>query len=219
MRAGKPKLTDVEQKAFEVGDAAGPLPGDPRQGDLRRRSPCWSCPDPANPATLAYSAEAYKKAEEQGPRSLGPARARGGQHPPQVPQRHPDQGPGDARRPTPKFDARYTAWLKEKSAWVPLGVIREVPVEELAKAGFPAAKVEAFRAAFKAMEDEELANPGQAAEQARAGPDRGRRATWASRSTPSSIPTPDGDGPRGPLQRARPVLQGPDRLRRWACWP
>ena len=118
----------------------------------------------------------------------------------------------------PDFDARYTQWLKEKSAWVPLGVIREVPVEELAKAGFPAAKVEAFRAAFKAMEDEEMANPGQAGEQARDGPDRGlarpgpvdqrralsrRPARWPARSTSTS--SPRSSRPRSPTA--------------WPCWP
>ena len=49
---------------------------------------------------------------------------------------------------------------------MPLGVLREAPIEDLTKAGYPTAKVEALRAAFKAMEDAEMANPGHAAEAA-----------------------------------------------------
>ena len=97
MRGGKPKLTDVEQKGFEVGmklahyrairdkETLGMVPllvdAPPGQRGHARTTP----PRPTRrPASRAQ-------------RSLGAAGARVGRHPLQVPQRHPRQGPGDAR--------------------------------------------------------------------------------------------------------------------------
>jgi ABC-type transport system involved in cytochrome c biogenesis permease subunit len=160
MRAGKPKLTDIEQKAFDVGMMLARYRAI-RDKETFTAVPLLVTPHPAGRATLNYSAEAYKKAEEQGPRSLAPLELEAAN----TLHKYLNDIPSKDRAmpgTDPAFDAKYTQWLKEKSAWVPLGVIREVPVEELAKAGFPASKVEAFRVALKAMEDEEKANPGQA---------------------------------------------------------
>jgi len=162
MGGGKPKLSDVEQKGFEVGMRLAHYRSI-RDKEAIGMVPLLGMPRPANAAMLHFTAEAYKKASEQGPRSLNAleleAFASLNKYLNDIPSK--DQAmPGT----DPAFDARYTAWLKDKSAWVPLGVIRETAVEELAKAGFPSAKVEAFRAAFKAMEGEELAYPGRASE-------------------------------------------------------
>ncbi|HEV3121931.1 MAG TPA: ABC transporter permease, partial [Isosphaeraceae bacterium] len=59
------------------------------------------------------------------------------------------------------FDTRFAAWLREKSAWVPLSVLMESDAPDLVRAGFPSAKVEAFRSAYKALVDAEIASPGQ----------------------------------------------------------
>ncbi len=162
MRSGKPKLTDVEQKGFDVGMKLAHYRAI-RDKETFSAVPLLVAPHPANPATLSYTAEAYKKAEEQGPRSLAPLELEAANTLHKYLNDIPGKDralPGESR----EFDARYTAWLKEKSAWVPLGVIREVAIDELAKSGFPASKVQAFRVALKGMEDEELTNPGRAAE-------------------------------------------------------
>ena len=160
MRGGKPKLTAVEQKAFDVGMMLARYRAI-RDKETFTAVPLLVTPHPASQVTLNYTAEAYKKAEEQGPRSLAPLELEAAN----TLHKYLNDIPSKDRAmpgTDPAFDAKYTQWLKEKSAWVPLGVIREVPVEELAKAGFPAAKVEAFRTALTKMEDEEKANPGHA---------------------------------------------------------
>ena len=88
-----------------------------------------------------------------------------------------------------KFDARYTRWLQEKSAWVPLGVIKNAPIDELARAGFSGARVEAFRSSLKAMEAEEMTNPGRAS--AKSGQDLIEAAQALGQTTNSSYyPSP-----------------------------
>jgi len=160
MRAGKPKLSELEQKAFDLGVKLAHYRAI-RDKETFSAVPLLVTPHPASAATLSYTAAAYKKAQETDPRSLAPLELEAANTLHKYLNDLPSKDreiPGDS----PAFDARYTAWLKEKSAWVPLGVIRDVAVEELARAGYPAAKVEAFRSALKAMGDEELANPGRA---------------------------------------------------------
>ena len=159
---GKPKLSDLEEKGFAVGMRLAHYRSIRDKGALGM-VPLLGMPRPANPAMVRFTAEAYRKGIGQGRRSLSPleeeAVAALSKYLNDIPGK--DQAmPGT----DPAFDAKFTAWLKDKSAWIPLGVIREAPVEELARAGFPAEKVEAFRAAFAAMEGEELAYPGLAHE-------------------------------------------------------
>ena len=161
---------------------------------------------------LTYSAEALKKAEEAGPRSLGPLEYESAvnlnKYYTDIPiQDHAVPGTNS------KFDSRYTLWLKEKSAWVPLGVIRNAPIDDLAKAGYPSSKVEGFRTAFKTMEDDELANPGRATEKPALALVEAARDLGAEVNS-SIYPFDSRDGSRGPLQRSRAVLQGTDGLRR-----
>ena len=66
-----PSSPTLEQKAFDVGMKLA------RYRAIRDKEtfgavPLLVAPHPAGQATLNYSAEAYKKAEEQGPRSLAP---------------------------------------------------------------------------------------------------------------------------------------------------
>jgi ABC-type transport system involved in cytochrome c biogenesis permease subunit len=162
MGGGPPKLSDLEQKGYEVGAKLAHYRAI-RDKESMGLVPLLVMPRPANPAMLAYSAEAVKKYDETRGRGLAPLEMESAfnllKYLNDIPiQDHAAPGTD------PKFDARYTQWLKEKSAWVPLGVIREAPVDDLSKAGFPGSKIEAFRTAYKAMEDEEQANPGRAAE-------------------------------------------------------
>jgi ABC-type transport system involved in cytochrome c biogenesis permease subunit len=120
-------------------------------------------PRPANQAMLAFSGKALAKAVETQGRDLSPLALEAAGN---LNQHYQDIDIKDRAEPgtNSQFDKKYTKWLREKSAWVPLGVIREASIDELALAGYPTDKVEAFRTAFKAMEDEELANPGRASE-------------------------------------------------------
>ena len=157
---GRVKLADLEEKTFDVGIKLGHYRAI-RDKDGTGMVPLLGMPRPANQAMLAYSADAAKKAQEVGERGLAPLEYESAGNLYKYLNDIPIQ---DRAMPgtDPKFDARYTAWLKEKSAWVPLGVLREAPIDDLAKAGFPTAKVEAFRAAFNGMEQAELSNPGRA---------------------------------------------------------
>ncbi len=153
---------DLEGKAFDVGVKLGHYRAIRDKQGLGM-VPLLVMPRPANQAMLVFSAESYKKAVEQEGRGLDTLEQESAVN---LNHYYRDIPIQDHAMPgtDPKFDARYTAWLREKSAWVPLGVLRESPIDELAKAGYPASKVEQLRAAFKGMEDAELANPGHADE-------------------------------------------------------
>lgn len=58
------------------------------------------------------------------------------------------------------FNTRFTEWLREKAEWVPLRIALNTDSEELARAGFPAEGVAAFRTAYEAMIEAERAAPG-----------------------------------------------------------
>ena len=78
------------------------------------------------------------------------------------------------------WDAQYAEWLREKSSWLPLRLIREGDVSELDRMGLLESKVVAFRKAFEAVLDAEKAEPARArpADAARS-PGRRRPASWA----------------------------------------
>ena len=156
----KPKLSELERKAFEVGMKLA------KYRAIRDREtfsviPLMALPHPVNEAFLTYSAEAFKKASDGGGRGLEPLEREAAIT---LDKYLNDQPKKDRALPgtDKEFDAKYLGWLKEKSAWVPLGLVREVPVDELARAGYPSAKVQEFRSAFNAVEEDELANPGHA---------------------------------------------------------
>ena len=159
---GKPKYNDLEEKAVEVGTRLSHYRAI-RDKETTGASavPLLAMPRPANPAMITYTADAIKKVKEVGDKGLNPLELESvtmaSKYLNDIPRK--DQSlPGES----PEFDARYTAWLKEKSAWVPTSVLREASVDELTRAGFPKAQVESFRAAYLAVEAEELAHPGQA---------------------------------------------------------
>ena len=154
------KLTEVEKKALEVAGRVfayrtirDKLPG----GDAA----LMVMPRPANDAMLAYTARVIEEARERGESSMTPLGTEAletlSKYFADVPKK--DQAlPGT----NPEFDARYKQWVKDRSAWVPLAVVRGASVDELARAGFPTKEVEAFRTAFDAVEAEELLHPGTA---------------------------------------------------------
>jgi hypothetical protein len=110
-----------------------------------------------------------------------------------------------------KFDARFTAWLEEKSGWVPLRVLLDAKPELLERAGYPNKEVTAFIDAFRALEKAETSSPGTVPATATTHL-VAKATTWARRSTRSRTRR-RGDGPRGVLQRGEPLLERPVRIR------
>ncbi len=154
------KLTDVEEKALDAVKKLSRYRAI-RDKDTQGQRPLLAMPRPSNAAMIAYTAATFKKYQEAGDEGLATLERESVE----ILLKYFDDIPRKDRQlpgTNADFDARYTAWLKAKSAWVPIGVIRDASVEELTRAGYPAAKVEAFRTAFKAVEDEELTRPGQA---------------------------------------------------------
>ncbi len=158
---GRPKMSDLESKGAEVGAR---LQHYQTIRDLQatRALPLLAMPRPHNATALGFTADAIKKAEQSGTRDMPVLELEAvsaiDKYWNDIPGKDRAMPGADA-----KFDARFAAWLKDKSAWVQLAVLREASIDELAKAGFPAPKVGAFRAAFQGVMDEEKAHPGQAA--------------------------------------------------------
>ena len=61
-------------------------------------------------------------------------------------------------------DARFTAWLRDSSTWVPLKVLLKSKPEELIEAGYPEGPVKAFFGAYHELEQAETRSPGQMSE-------------------------------------------------------
>ena len=158
--SGKPKPSDLEAKAVDLARKLAHYRAI-RDREVLGIVPLLAMPRPANDAMIQYAAAAVKKVRETGETGLGPLESESLA----MLMKFLNDIPGKDRSlpgENAEFDARYKAWLHEKSAWVPLGVVREAEIDELTRAGFPTAKVEAFRNAYQAVEAEELLHPGQA---------------------------------------------------------
>ena len=59
-------------------------------------------------------------------------------------------------------DALYLKWLRNAASWIPLRYALDNDINELERAGYPRAKVEALRAAFHDLEASEKSSPGHA---------------------------------------------------------
>ena len=159
----KPKQSDLEAKAVDLARKLAHYRAI-RDREALGIVPLLAMPRPANDAMIQYAANAIKKVRETGETGLGPLESESLS----MLMKFLNDIPGKDRSlpgENAEFDKRYKAWLKEKSAWVPLGVVREAEIAELTRAGFPTAKVESFRTAYQAVEAEELLHPGQAAPQ------------------------------------------------------
>jgi ABC-type transport system involved in cytochrome c biogenesis permease subunit len=60
----------------------------------------------------------------------------------------------------PKFDDRFTAWLRDNSVWVPLKVFLKSKPAELVEAGYPESQTKAFLDAYHALEQAESSSTG-----------------------------------------------------------
>jgi ABC-type transport system involved in cytochrome c biogenesis permease subunit len=61
----------------------------------------------------------------------------------------------------PNADSSYLSWLDEKAGWLPIRFLLDVDPNELGRAGYDIALVEAFRRAFRTFEAAERAGPGR----------------------------------------------------------
>ena len=138
---GATKLTDVEKRAIEVGTRLVHFQTH-RDREIRSIEPLLVMPRPTNPTYLAFTAETVKKARELGQEGVR-----------DLPLMELDalkalsmywnDLPGDDRKvpgEDAKFDAKFTAWLQEKSGWVPLRVLLDTKPELLERAGYPSAR-------------------------------------------------------------------------------
>lgn len=161
MGSSAPKLTEVEKRALEVGKRLVHYQA-LRDRSVRTIEPLLVMPRPSNSAYLAYCAEAVKKGRTEGGQSLTPLELDSAN----VLMTYLNDIPGDDRAlpgTDAEFDKNFTAWLKEKSVWVPLRALLDAKPEEIAKAGYPSKPTEAFLASFRALEKAEEATPGKVA--------------------------------------------------------
>ena len=167
-------------------------------------------PRPSNPADLAFRPKRREGPQDRGPSGLSPLELESAAKPLQVLERHPVEDreiPGtDA-----KFDARFTAWLRENAAWVPLRVMLDRRPRNWSR---PASGVRSRRSGrhSRPMEDAELANPGRAAAKpVLALVDVGQGP--GTEVNPAYYPTGERHGARVLLQRLAPFYKAPYGLR------
>jgi ABC-type transport system involved in cytochrome c biogenesis permease subunit len=88
-----------------------------------------------------------------------------------------------------RSDQRFLSWLEEKAVWVPIRLLLELDPNELERAGYQAALVEAFRTAYHELEASQRAHPGHASRQAAANLVSAARAlgSTASKSYPTEF--------------------------------
>jgi len=160
---GDVRLTEVEKRGHEVGTRLVHYQA-VRDREMRSVEPMLIMPRPSNKEYLAFLAKTYENAQKtRSVAGLSPLELDGAK----ALDTYWNELPIEDRSvpgTDPKFDAPFAAWLRESSAWVPLKVLLDTKPEDLAAAGFPLDKVNAFVAAFKDLEKAEDAAPGQVAE-------------------------------------------------------
>ena len=195
---GATKLTDVEKRAIEVGTRLVHFQTH-RDREIRSIEPLLVMPRPNNPTYLAFTAEVVKKARELGQDGVR-----------DLPLMELDalkalsmywhDLPGDDRKVPgvdAKFDAKFAAWLQEKSGWVPLRVLLDAKPELLERAGYPSRQVDGL--------PRRLQGPGT-------GRDVVARHRARRRRRPASSPRPTNWARRSTRSRTR-------RPRRWPARP
>ena len=142
--SGEAKLTEIEEKGYEAGTAFSRYRS-LRDRDMSRFLPILVMPRPFNQTYLTYTGQALTKA--QAARSTqGRDLSNFDLEAAVVLNKYLENVQSkDMALPgtDSEFDAKYANWLKEKSTWLPLVMLLGAKTEELEKAGFPVAKVEA----------------------------------------------------------------------------
>ena len=162
-KAGR-RLTAVEKRAIDV--ATRLMTYKAQSGDrVQTAGLVWIMPRPSNAKYLADSARTIKEAREKQSAEemplfkLDELQA--------ISTYWNDVPKEDRHVPTedPKFDERYSAWLRDNSVWVPLKVFVKANPEHLIAAGYPADQTKAFLAAYHALEQAESSSPGHVSQE------------------------------------------------------
>ncbi len=161
------KLPPIERKAIEVADRL--LLYQKIRGEQVRfvvGSVDQYVPRPSGAAAIGYIGAVHKQITEA---------FETGQHG-QIDQLNPVQAeaadtlsryfkelqPENRKRPgtDADLDRKFSAWLRDDAEWTPLKLLTEADPAEMAKAGYPAAELTAFRDAFAAARAAEQSQPG-----------------------------------------------------------
>ncbi len=155
-----PRLTEVEKRTVEVAMRLQTYKGYSGEGFVTSGI-VLMMPRPFNSKSLAATNQAIKAAREQASERDVPLLARDelkafGTYWNDVPR-------DDRHFPTEDaaFDERYSAWLRDNSAWVPLKVLLKSQPKELVEAGYPETEVQAFLSAYQALAQAESSSPGR----------------------------------------------------------
>ncbi len=154
------KLDEVETKALDAGMRLMHYRAI-RDRDFRSVEPLRAIPRPSSPAYLKYAAATIESLREGKvtPQTLPPLAFDAAK---ELDTYWKDLPREDKKIPgeDPKFDARFSSWLRDRSVWVPLALLIDAEPDEVERAGFSAAKVTALRDTYRAMEQAEQSSPG-----------------------------------------------------------
>jgi ABC-type transport system involved in cytochrome c biogenesis permease subunit len=158
---GKTRLTEVEKRGIETGTRLVHYRAIRNREVRRSVEPLLAMPRPSNPAYLAFVAKVVKKAREA--RDLDALTLLELDALKSLDTYWNDIPVADRAVPgtDARFDGKFSEWLRDSSVWVPLKVILDSKPEELAEAGFPRDKSEAFLSAFQGLDQAEAAHPGR----------------------------------------------------------
>lgn len=153
MAAAPVKLTETENRAYEVGGRLVHYTGIRDRTGLGR-SPIYTVmPRPSSEAYLKFTSEALKKAINGQETAMTPLERDAAEA---LDRYFEDIPKSDRAMPgtKPEFDKKYSLWLSGKSPWIPLNTIIESDDAELTSAGFAADKAKAMRESFRKLEAE-----------------------------------------------------------------
>ena len=186
-----PKVSPVEEKALEVAERLTAYQAIRGDREVRVEPFDLMVPRPHDAAYLKFTADALQKLiEESGAMRGAHASAAASTSAPtdlerdagHVFQKYVEElqvddkralfqfiggvKPGDSLDSSgvPNVVRNFQAWLRETADWVPLKVVMAAEEKELARAGYPAREVGAFRATWKDLVAAEDASPGRVPE-------------------------------------------------------
>jgi ABC-type transport system involved in cytochrome c biogenesis permease subunit len=158
-----PRLTEIERRAIEVAMRLFTYKAY-SGGQLKTAGVILITPRPNNAQYLAETAKTIKQAREKdAPRDLPLFKL---DELSAISSFWNDIPRADRHLPTEdaEFDKRYSDWLRDNSAWVPLKVMLKSKPEELVEAGYPANQVRAFLDSYRELEQAETSSPGNVSE-------------------------------------------------------
>lgn len=147
------KLTEVENRAYEVGGRFAHYKGIRDRKGLGRTPIYTVIPRPSSEAYIKYTAEGLKKAIEGQESALSLLQRDAVEA---LDRYFEDIPKSDRAMPgtNAEFDRKYSDWLKQRSPWISLFTILESDDSELAEAGFDASSATKMRDAFRKIEAE-----------------------------------------------------------------